>query len=153
MIARNLKDTLVSLHNFCGAAIDGMLGNDLGPGLFKRFVDVDGCPHAMGISLLWVRRDAKAVCNIGLGRALVMYYEWLVRNFAGEVRAMNNFLRLAPLTDARVGLIEGVCGLGRMRDDAGFRMRDNCHEGGVGGVEGRWGAKRQGALVEVQRRL
>ncbi len=40
--------------------------------------------------------------NIGLGRALVVYYKRLVRNFAGEVRAVNNFLGLAPLTNARV---------------------------------------------------
>ena len=33
---------------------------------------------------------------------------------------MNNFLGLPPLTDARVRLIEGACGLGRMRNDAGF---------------------------------
>ena len=46
-----------------------------------------------------------------------------------------------------------VRGFGRMREDAGFWTRDNCHEGGVGGVEGRWGPERQGALVEVQRCL
>ena len=51
-MVRNLKDTLVSLHNFRGAAFDGMLGNDLGPGLFERFVDVNGCPNAMGSAFL-----------------------------------------------------------------------------------------------------
>ncbi len=30
-MVHHLKDTLVSLHNFHGAAIDGMLRNDLGP--------------------------------------------------------------------------------------------------------------------------
>ena len=67
-MVRNLKDTLVSLHNFRGAAIDGMLGNDLGPGSFERFVNVDGCPNAMGSAFLWVRRNAEAVRDIGLGR-------------------------------------------------------------------------------------
>ncbi len=99
---RNLKDTLVSLHNFRGVAIGGMLENNLGPGLFERFVDINGCPNAKGSAFLWVRRNAKAVRDIGLGRALVVYYERLVRNFAGEVCAMNNFWGLALLTDARV---------------------------------------------------
>ena len=66
-MVHNLKDTIVSLHNFCGAAIDGMLGNNLGPGLFERFVDINGCPNAMGSAFHWVRRNAEAVCNIGLG--------------------------------------------------------------------------------------
>ena len=95
----------------------------------------------MGSSLLWVRRDTKAVGDIRLGQALVVYYGWLVRNFAGEVRAVNNFLGLVPLTDTRVRSIKGACGLGRMRDDAG------------GGVEGRRGAEQQGAMVEGQQRL
>ena len=107
----------------------------------------------MGSSLLWVRRDAKAVRDIGLGRALVAYYEWLVRNFGGEVRTVNNFLGLAPLMDARVQSIKGACGLGRMQDDTGFRTQDNCREGEVGKVEGCQGAEQQGALGEVQRRL
>ena len=68
----NLKDTLVSLHNFCGTAIDGMLGNNLGPGSFERFVNVDRCPNAMGSAFLWVCQNAKAVRNIGLGQALVV---------------------------------------------------------------------------------
>ena len=152
-MVRNLKDTLVSLHNFRGAAIDSMLENDLGPELFERFVDVDGCRNAMGSAFLWVRRNAKAVRDIGLGQALVVYYKRLVRNFAGEVRAVNNFLGLALLTDVRVRLIKGACGLGRMRDNASFWTWDNCCKRGVGGVEGRRGAERQGALVKVQRRL
>ena len=80
----NLKDTLVSLHNFRGMAINGMLGNNLGPGSFKRFVDVDGCPNAMGSAFLWVRRNAEAVRDIRLGRALVVYYERLIRDFTGR---------------------------------------------------------------------
>ena len=98
----NLKDTLVSLHNFCGTAIDSMLRNNLGPGLFERFLNVDGCPNVMGSAFLWVHRNTKAVRNIGLGRTLVVYYERLICNFTGEVHAVNNFLGLAPLTDARV---------------------------------------------------
>jgi hypothetical protein len=66
-MVRNLKDTVVSLHNFCRAAINGMLGNDLGPGLFERLVDVEGCLNAMRSAFLWVRRNAKAVHDIGLG--------------------------------------------------------------------------------------
>ncbi len=46
-MVRDLQDTLISLHIFCGTAVDGMLGKDLGPGLFKRFDDVNGCPNAM----------------------------------------------------------------------------------------------------------
>ena len=152
-MVRNLKDTLVSLHNFCSGAINGMLGNDLRPGSFKHFVDVDECPNAMGSAFLWVRQNAKAMRVIGLGRALVVYYKQLVRNFAGEVHAMNNFLGLAPLTNVRVQSIKGACGLGRMRDDAGFQTQDNCREGGVGGVEGRQGAEQQEALVKVQQCL
>ena len=117
-----------------------MLGNNLGPGSFERFVDVGGCPNAMGSAFLWVRRNAKAMCNIRLGRALVVYYERLVGDFAGEVRAVNNFLGLAPLTDARVRSIEGVCGLGRMHNDAGFRTQDNCRRGGVWGGGGTSGS-------------
>ena len=101
-MVRNLKDTLIPLHNFRGAVINGMLRNNLGLGLFERFVDVDGCPNAMESAFLWVCRNAKAMRDIGLGRALVVYYKRLVRNFAGEVRAVNNFLGLAPLTNARV---------------------------------------------------
>ena len=56
----------------------------------------------MGSAFLWIRRNAKAVRNIGLGRALVVYYQRLVRDFMGEVRTVNNFLGLALLTDARV---------------------------------------------------
>ena len=67
-MVRNLKDTVVSLHNFRGAAIDGMLGNDLGPGSFERFVDVDRCPNAMGSAFLLVHRNAKAMWDIGLGQ-------------------------------------------------------------------------------------
>jgi hypothetical protein len=48
----NLKDTLVFLHNFRGTVINGMLGNNLGPGSFKRFVDVNKYPNAMGSSFL-----------------------------------------------------------------------------------------------------
>ena len=66
-MVRNLKDTVVSLHNFRGVAINGMLGNDLGPGLFERFVNVVGCPNTMGSAFLWVRRNAKAMRNIRLG--------------------------------------------------------------------------------------
>ena len=66
-MVRNLKDTVVSLDHFCGTAIDGMLGNNLGPGSFERFVDVDGCPNAMGSAFLWVRRNAKVVHDIRLG--------------------------------------------------------------------------------------
>ena len=51
-MVRNLKDTLISLYNFCSAAIDGMLGNNLGPGSFERFVHVGGCPNAMGSAFL-----------------------------------------------------------------------------------------------------
>ena len=54
-MVRNLKDTLVSLHNFRGAAINDTLGNDLGPGLFERFVNINGCPNAMESTFLWVR--------------------------------------------------------------------------------------------------
>ncbi len=104
----NLKDTLISLHNFCGVAINGMLGNNLGLGSFECFVDVDGCLNTMGSAFLWVRRNAEAVRNIRLGRALVVYNERLVCDFTGEVRAVNNFLGLAQLTDARVWLIEGA---------------------------------------------
>ncbi len=118
-MVRNLKNTLVSLHNFHGAAIDGMLGNDLGLGSIERFVNINGCTNVMG-------------------SALGVYYEQLVRNFVGEVHAVNNFLGLALLTDARVQLIEGVCGLRMMRKDAGFWMRYNCPErgGGIGGTLG-----------------
>jgi hypothetical protein len=136
-MVRNLKD-VVSLHNFCGAAINGMLGNNLGS--FERFVDIDGCPNAMGSVFLWVRWNTEAVCNIGLGRALMVYYERLVHNFAGEVHAVNNFLGLAPLTDARVRSIEGACGLGRMHDNAGFRTQDNFRKGGWGGGGGMSGS-------------
>ena len=129
----NLKDTLVSLHNFCGAAIDGILGNNLKPGSLEHFVDVDGCPNATGSAFLWVHQNAKAVRNIRLGQALVVFYEQLVRNFVEEVQAVKNFLGLALLTDARVQLIEGVCGLGRMRNDASFQTGDNCCKGRVGG--------------------
>ena len=152
-MAHNLKDTLVPLHNFRGTAIDGMLVNELKPGSFEHFINVNGCPNAMGSTFLWVHQNAKAMHDIRLGRALVVYYEQLVRNFPGEVCTVKNFLGLAPLTDAKVQLIEGACGFGRMCEDAGFWTRDNCHEGGVGGVEGRWGPERQRALVEVQRCL
>ncbi len=91
--------------------------------------------------------------DIKLGRALVVYYKRLLHDFAGEVRAVNNFLGLAPLMDMRVQLIEGVCSLGRMRDDAGFWAGDNCRKGGVGGVEGCWGVEQQRALVKVQQPL
>ena len=66
-MVRNLKDTVVSLRDFRGAAINGMLGNDLGPGSFERFVNVDGCPNAMGSAFLWVCQNAEAVHDIGLG--------------------------------------------------------------------------------------
>ena len=51
-MVHNLKNTLVSLYNFCSAAINGMLGNNLRPGLFERFVDVNGCPNTMGSAFL-----------------------------------------------------------------------------------------------------
>ena len=41
----------------------------------------------MGSAFLWVHRNAKAMRNIGLGQALVVYYKRLVRYFAGEVCA------------------------------------------------------------------
>ena len=66
-MVRNLKATIVSLHNFHCVAIDGIIGNNLGPGSFERFVNVNGCPNAMGSAFLWVHRNAKAVRDIGLG--------------------------------------------------------------------------------------
>jgi hypothetical protein len=67
-MVRNLKDTVVFLHNFRSAAINGMLGNSLGPGLFERFVDVDRCPDTMGSAFLWIHQNTEAVHDIGLGR-------------------------------------------------------------------------------------
>ena len=134
VMVRNLRDTLVSLHNFRGVAMDGMLGNEFGPGSFARFVDdVDECPNAMGSAFLWVRQNAEAVRDVGHDRALVVYYERLVSDFAGTVRGINDFLGLRHLTDAKVRSIEEACSLGRMRDDADFRTRENCRSGGVGG--------------------
>ena len=151
VMVRNLRDTLVSLHNFRGVAMDGMLGNEFGPGSFARFVDdVDECPNAMGSAFLWVRQNAEAVRDVGHDRALVVYYERLVSDFAGTVRGINDFLGLRHLTDAKVRSIEEACSLGRMRDDADFRTRENCRSGGGGRVEGRRGAKLRGALVEIR---
>ena len=83
-MVRNLKDTLVYLHNFCSAAIDGMLRNNLRPGSFEHFIDINGCPNAMGSAFLWVRQNADTMCDIWLGRVLVVYYEQLYATLQGR---------------------------------------------------------------------
>ena len=131
-MVRNLKDTLVSLHNFCGVAINGMLGNNLGPGSFERFVNVNGCPNAMGSALV-IRAARTRLCGGGT------CCEQLPG--AGAAHGCQG-----PINQRGV----------RPREDAGhagFWMQDNCRKGGVGGVEGRRGAERQGALVKVQQHL
>ncbi|KAL3816621.1 hypothetical protein ACHAXA_004803 [Cyclostephanos tholiformis] len=133
VLVRNLKDTLISLHNFRGTAIDGMLGNEHGPGSYHRFINLESCPNAMGSAFHWIRRNDEAVNDIGPDRAMVVYYERLVLDFVGELRRINAFLGLRHLTDERASAIEGSCSIESMRDDVDLRVRANCRRGGVCG--------------------
>ncbi len=133
VLVRNLKDALISLHNFRGTAIDGMLGNEHGPGSYHRFLDLDSCPNAMGSAFHWIRENDDAVNEIGPHRAMVVYYESLMADFGGEVRRLNDFLGLRHLTQDRARAIEDECSIENMRDDVDLRVRGNCRRGGVCG--------------------
>ncbi|KAL3778182.1 hypothetical protein ACHAW5_004029 [Stephanodiscus triporus] len=134
VLLRNLKDTMISLHNFRGTPLDGMHGNEHGPGSFRRFVDVGACPNSYGSAFRWIAESANALDEIGPDRSLVVYYEDLVLDFRGEVRRICDFLGLSPLSESRLRRVETACGIKNMRDDANFRLGDLCcRGGGIGG--------------------
>jgi len=132
VVARNLKDTLVSLHNFRGTAMDDWLGNEHGPGSFHRFLNLANCPNAMGNTFHWVRESAEAVEAIGKERALVVYYESLILNFGAQLRRINEFLGLDELTEAKARAIEEACKFKTM-ETSSMRTRRNCRKGGICG--------------------
>mmetsp|Transcript_10703 Transcript_10703/g.23217 ORF Transcript_10703/g.23217 Transcript_10703/m.23217 type:complete len:1490 (-) Transcript_10703:187-4656(-) len=132
VVVRNLKDTMCSLHNFRGTAIDGWLGNEHGPGSFRRWVTLDGCPNAMGSAFHWVREAGAAVEHIGKERALVVHYESLILNFAAQLVRINSFLGLPDLAEAKARAIEVACSLDTMAS-SNLRTRRNCRKGGICG--------------------
>ena len=141
IVLRNLKDTLVSLHNFRGTAIDGWLGNSHGPGSFKRFINLENCPNAMGSAFHWVRENGLAVQDINNNnnnseeeedkkRALVIYYESLIMDFQAELQRINTFLELPPLTSAKANAIEKAC-MFKTMESSSMRTKCNCRKGGM----------------------
>lgn len=134
VVIRNLKDTLVSLHNFRGTPKDGWLGNEHGPGSVHRFIDVsDDCPNMMGSTFNWIKQNAEAVDAIGNGRALVIYYENLILNFDAELQRINTFLGVGELTEAKCRAIQEACSIKTMKSDNGLRSSNVCRKGGIGG--------------------
>ncbi|KAL7539733.1 hypothetical protein ACHAXR_009556 [Thalassiosira sp. AJA248-18] len=132
VVVRNLRDTLVSLHNFLGTSRDGWLGNEHGPGSFHRFLMLDDCPNAMGNAFHWVRENAKAVEAIGTERALVVHYESLVLNFGAQLKRINKFLGLPDVTEAKARAITEACSLKTMAASS-CRTRVNCRKGKICG--------------------
>ena len=108
VVLRNVKDVLSSLHFFRGAAKDGWLGNEHGPGSLARFLHPD-CPNAYGSVFTWINEMEAAVQALQpSGRVLVLYYEDLVRCLPAQVDRLASFLGL-PLTPAkRAAVLRGV---------------------------------------------
>ena len=132
VVARNLKDTLVSLHNFRGTAMDGWFGNEHGPGSYNRSLMLEDCPNALGSSFYWVRENAKAVKSIGSERALVVYYESLILNFDAQLQRINTFLGLPTLTKAKANAVKKACSFESMAGNH-MRTQSNCRKGGICG--------------------
>ena len=120
---RNLKDTLVSLHHFRGVPKDGWYGNEHGPGSLQRWIDLEHCPNAYGNAFDWVKMSADAVKAIGPERALGIYYEALKSNFDAQLRRINDFLGLPPLTEAKARAIRGETSAEKMKTSSGGRFK------------------------------
>jgi len=131
VMVRNLKDSMCSLHNFRGTPMDGWLGNEHGPGLFRRWLMLDDCPNSMGSAFYWVRENCLAVENIGIERALVVHYEGLILNFGAQLKRINAFLGLPDLTEAKLHAIAKACSFKSM-ETSQLRTRANCRKGGIG---------------------
>ena len=131
VVVRNLKDSLVSLHHFMGVPKDGWLGNEHGPGSFSRWLD-DDSPNAYGNAFQWVKKSAEAVDAIGDNRALVIYYEALKTNFDLELKRINTFLGLDPLTEAKAKTIRQECSAEKMKSKDGDRFKKVVRKGDIG---------------------
>jgi len=132
VVVRNLKDTLTSLHFFRGEPKDGWDGNEHGPGSFRRFIDLEDCPNAYGDSFHWIKASAEAVEAVGSDRVLVVYYEALKANVRAQLRRINDFLGLPPLTDAKSRAIADACSASKMRSETGGRFKYAIRKGSVG---------------------
>ena len=132
VVVRNLKDTLVSLHHFRGEPKDGWFGNQHGPGSFNRWIDLETCSNAYGNAFQWVKISADAVEDVGPKRALVIYYEDLILNFASELRRINEFLGLKALSEAKAIAIREECSIENMRSKSADRFQATLRKGKIG---------------------
>ncbi|KAL7472837.1 hypothetical protein ACHAXS_013235 [Conticribra weissflogii] len=132
VVVRNLKDTLTSLHFFRGEPKDGWDGNEHGPGSFRRFIDLQSCPNAYGDSFNWIKHSAEAVDAMSPDRVLVIYYEALKANFPAQLRRINDFLALPPLTEAKSRAISDACSASKMRSETGGRFKYSIRKGSIG---------------------
>ena len=132
VVLRNLKDTLTSLHFFRGEAKDGWLGNEHGPGSLERFIHPD-CPNAYGSPFGVVRRMDDVVRAMEpSGRALVVYYEDLVRCLPVHIQRIATFLRVS-LPPEKLDAIESAVRFDAMKD-AGGMAQVLLRKGGIGDV-------------------
>merc|ERR1711862_230509 len=147
VVLRNPKDTLASVHFFFGEPKDGWLGNEHGPGSYKRFIDLENCPNAYGDVARWIRESDEAVSAIGSKRAIVLYYEDLKSDFPSEVRRLNDFLGLPPLSDAKLKAVIDACTVEKTR--ASSKHKETVRKGVVGDWKNHLDESRWSKLDEV----
>lgn len=112
VVARNLKDVMCSLHFFRGEPKDGWLGNEHGPGSFKRYMDPD-CPNAYGSTFTWLKENQRVVDLLGPDRACVVYYEALKQDLPAQVDRIASFLGMS-LSRAKRDAVAKACGFDAM---------------------------------------
>lgn len=134
VVIRSLKDSMRSLHHFRGLPLDGWFGNEHGAGSYARYLMLNGdCPNAYGSAFHWIKKNNEVVMSLGKNEgALVVYYESLILDFAGQLRRINDFLGLDELTDAKERAIEEACSIRTMQSDH-VRYSNCISEGGIGG--------------------
>lgn len=110
---RNPKDVLTSLHFFRGAAQDGWLGNEHGPGSLARFCSSNS-PNAYGSYFTWLLATERCTEHLrASGRCLVVYYEHLQDNLPRELERIAVFLRV-PLSPAKRDALAAAVSFAKM---------------------------------------
>ncbi len=134
IVARNLKDTLCSLHFFRGEPVDGWYGNSHGPGSLERFLSAD-CPNAFG-SVFESLAAHDGVAQSIPERVHILYYEALIEDHTGEVARLARFLGLEA-TQAQIDAVVDATRFESMKEAGRVGKLKGAdillRQGGVGG--------------------
>ena len=136
IMVRNLKDTMCSLHYFRGEPKDGWLGNEHGCGTFERFLSPD-CTNAYGSIFYWLKQnDQVAQALAPSQRVIVMCYEEIINDHAGEIARLARFLGLDVSEQKLHAIVEATkfdCMKAEGRDGRLNNADILLRKGGIGG--------------------